>query len=218
MAAERNLAARAHRAADLDDIKDEALSCLGGARHAGVDPDATRGLVGCAVACGATSRETYNAGTGWTGAHPTEDVFLDHVNDIEDEIITQLAEIRRLASETARRLETAEADLDAASDDLAAARSMPVNDPCTGCHGRKETAVADAKAGIADAQRRIRVCEDTAAELEQARRRLEYALARVHAVPGDVAEVYELMHDWRRRHGPQARLADDAREFHTGEA
>ena len=94
---ERQLLARARRLTDLSDIKDAALACLGGARHAGLDPDALHGLVGCAAALGATSLETYTAGEGWTGRHSDERHFLGHVASIEDDIEERLGDTARLA-------------------------------------------------------------------------------------------------------------------------
>ncbi len=83
---EERLRTRARALADLSDIRQDTLACLGAARHAGLDPDALTGLVGCAAALGATSIETYTAGDGWTGRHADERHFLGHVASIEDDI------------------------------------------------------------------------------------------------------------------------------------
>jgi hypothetical protein len=73
---ERRLLARARELADLDDLRDDTLACLGAARHAGLDPNALTGLVGCAAALGASGTATYTAGDDWTGTHADERHFL----------------------------------------------------------------------------------------------------------------------------------------------
>ena len=147
---ERQLLARARRLTDLSDIKDAALACLGGARHAGLDPDALHGLVGCAAWLGATSLETYTAGEGWTGRHSDERHFLAHVSSIEDDIDERLGDTARLARQTGTALETARADLETARRQLAAARAMPIGEPCDGCHARQDAAISAAEALIAE--------------------------------------------------------------------
>ena len=198
---ERRLLARARALTDLSELKHDTLSCLGAARHAGLDPDALHGLVGCAAALGADAIETYTAGEGWTGRHANERDFLGHVASIEDDIEERLGEAARLARETGAALETARDDLEAARRQLAAARAMPVKDRCDGCHGRRDAAVAAAKALIAECQTRISICEDIDRALTALRQHLERATARIRAVPADLGETYESVYRLIRRGG-----------------
>ena len=107
---EERLRTRARALADLYDIRQDTLACLGAARHAGLDPDALTGLVGCAAALGANSIETYTAGDGWTGRHASERHFLGHVASIEDDIEDRYIYAGRLDTETGTALETARED------------------------------------------------------------------------------------------------------------
>jgi len=198
---ERQLLARAHRLLDLSDLRHDTLSCLGGARHAGLDPEALAGLVGCAAALGATSTGTYSAGDGWTGRHADERAFLGHVASIEDEIEERLGDTVRLARETAAALEEAREDLRSARAQLAAARVMPVKEDCDGCHGVKAAAIAAAEALIAECESRASICADIGQALGVLRQRLERARTRLRAVPSDLGETYESVYNLIRRGG-----------------
>ena len=198
---ERQLLARARRLTDLSDIKDAALACLGGARHAGLDPDALHGLVGCAAWLGATSIETYTAGDGWTGRHADERHFLGHVASIEDDIEERLGDTARLARQAEAALEAARDDLETARRQLAAARAMPTGEPCDGCHARRDAAIAAAEALITDCETRIGICEDIGQALTVLRQHLERARARIRAVPADLGETYEAVYRLIRRGG-----------------
>ena len=184
---ERRLLAQARELADLSDLTDTTLQCLGAARHAGLDPDALSGLVGCAATLGADSTATYSAGDGWTGRHPDERAFLTHVSDIEDGIEEHLGAVARLGREVSAAWATACEDLDAA-------RAMPLLEDCDGCHGRRDAA-------IADAETRISLCETAGRILQVLRRRLLYARARIRAVPADLGETYESVYNLIRRGG-----------------
>lgn len=211
---ERQLLARARRLTDLSDIKDAALACLGGARHAGLDPDALHGLVGCAAALGATSLQTYTAGEGWTGRHTDERHFLGHVASIEDDIEERLGDTARLARQIEAALPAAREDLETARHQLAAARAMPVKDRCDGCHARRAAAIAAAEALITDCETRIGMCEDIGQALTVLRQHLERARARIRAVPADLGETYESVYNLIRRGG---RMPFEGR-WMTGEA
>lgn len=212
---ERRLLARARELADLSDIKHAALACLGAARHAGLDPGALHGLVGCAMWLGATSLETYSAGEGWDAAHADERYFLAHVSSIEDDIeerlhaVTQLGRQAAAATDAAREdLEAARAQLAAARRQLAAARAMPVHSRCDGCHARRAAAIRAAEAAIAAAEERIRecelridICERITTAMDELAKRLRYALARLRAVPSDLGETYESVYNLIRSGG-----------------
>ena len=198
---ERRLLVRARELTELDDLTDAALSCLGAARHAGLDPEAITGLVGCAAALGADSTATYSAGDGWTGRHADERAFLTHVSDIEDGIEEHLGAVARLAREVTTALDAALEDLEDARDQQDAARAMPVHEDCDGCHGRRSTAIDAARALIADCETRAGICEDIAPVLDTLARRLRHALARIRAVPADLGETYESVYNLLRAGG-----------------
>jgi hypothetical protein len=212
---ERQLAARARELADLDEIRDGTLTCLGAARHAGLDPDALAGLVGCAAALGASATATYTAGTGWSGTHTDERAFLSHIANIDDDLDERLSALGRLRDETAAALGTARGDLDDARDQLAAARrqltaaqAMTTRHTCDGCHQNKAAAISAAHAAIGAAeqlirecQTRIGICEQTIQAAEAAGRRLWHAQARLNAVPHDLGETYESVYQLIRRGG-----------------
>ena len=198
---ERRLLARARALTDLSELSGSTLTCLGAARHAGLDPDALHGLVGCAAWLGATSLETYTAGEGWTGRHSDERHFLGHVSSIEDDIEERLGDAARLGREVSAALDVARADLDDARDQLAAAEAMPLHEECDGCHARRDAAIAAAEALIRECQTRISICEDIERALHVLRQHLERARARIRAVPADLGETYESVYRLIRRGG-----------------
>jgi len=65
--------------------------------------------------------------------------------------------------------------------------AIPVKDPCDGCHSVKEAA-------IADALRRIGLCEAAAEILTPLTERLRAALSHLQQVPADLGEAYELVY------------------------
>jgi hypothetical protein len=97
---------------------------------------------------------------------------------------------------------------DVARDDLAQARlalaaayALPVKDRCDGCHEIKQAAITAAETAIADAQRRIGLCEATAEILDPLAQRLAAALSRLRQVPADLGEVYQLVYEFIRKGG-----------------
>jgi hypothetical protein len=212
---ERRLLARARELADLSEIKYAALACLGAARHAGLDPEALHGLVGCAMWLGATSLETYTAGQVWDAAHADDVHFLAHVAIIEDDIEERLHAVTQLGRQAAAALDAAREDLEAARGQLAAARrqlaaahAMPVHERCDGCHSRRAAAIAAAERAIAAAEERIRECEIRIDICDRVTRaatdlvtRLRHALTRLRAVPTDLGETYESVYNLVRRGG-----------------
>jgi hypothetical protein len=212
---ERRLLARARELADLDEIRDDTLSCLGAARHAGLDPTALAGLVGCAAALGASATATYTAGTGWSGTHADERAFLGHIASTDADIDERLSALGRLRNQATAALATAHSDLDDARDQLAGARrqlaaaqAMTTRHPCDGCHPGKAAAISAAQAAIGAAQQLIRdcqirigVCEQTIQAIDAAGRRLWHAQARLNAVPHDLGETYESVYNLIRRGG-----------------
>ena len=198
---EQRLLAQARELTDLSDLADATLQCLGAGRHAGLDPDALTGLVGCAAALGADSTATYSAGDGWTGRHADERAFLTHVADIEDGIEEHLSATARLTREVTAALDTAHEDLEAASYQLTAAHTMPTGEPCDGCHGHRDAAITAAEELIDECGIRIGMCEDIGYTLGALAGRLRHALARLRAVPSDLGETYESVYNLIRSGG-----------------
>jgi len=184
---ERQLLARARGLADLGELTETVTGILGGARRAGLDPAALGGLVGAAAALGAAGIKVYAAGRGPGTRYADEREFLGALADAEDGIAERLKAAGRLHDQ-------AVAALDSALDALDAARAMRTGEPCDGCHGRKAAAIADAEA-------RVRLCEDAIEILEPLTARLRHALARIRAVPSDLGETYESVYNLIRRGG-----------------
>lgn len=212
---ERQLLARARELADLADLRDDTLACLGAARHAGLDPDALAGLVGAAAALGATATATYTAGDGWTGTHPSERHFLAHVASIDDDLDEHTAALTRLGRQASAALDAAREDLDDvrgqltdARRALTAARALPTHDPCDGCHQQQASAVTAAQTAIRTAQETVRecqirtgICGDITGAVPVLLRRLRHTQARLQSVPADLGETYESVYDLLRRGG-----------------
>ena len=180
---ERQLLARARGLADLGELAEGVTAILGGARRAGLDPDALGGLIGAAAALGAPGITVYAAGKGPGTRHADEREFLGALADAEDDIAERLKAAGRLHDQAVTAL-----------DALEAARAMRAGEPCDGCHGRKAAAIAEAEA-------RVRLCEDAIEILVPLEARLRHALARIRAVPGDLGETYESVYSLIRRGG-----------------
>lgn len=184
---ERQLLARARELADLGEVTEGVTATLGGARRAGLDPDALGGLIGAAAALGTTGVTVYAAGKGPGGRYDGEGEFLGALADAEDDIAERLKAAGRLHDQAITAL-------DSALDALEAARGMHTKEKCDGCHGRKAAAIADAEA-------RVRLCEDAIEILVPLEARLRHALARIRAVPSDLGETYESVYNLIRRGG-----------------
>jgi hypothetical protein len=105
----------------------------------------------------------------------------------EDDLRERLLEVQQLQEQVM-------AALDAARAALEAAYAMPVKDECDGCHGAREAA-------IAEALRRIGLCDAAVEILETLAARLQAGLGRLSQVPQDLGEVYELVYSFIRRGG-----------------
>lgn len=197
---ELQLLARAQELADLEEMAATVTDILGGARNAGLDPDALGGLVGAAIALGADSAGVYAAGKG-TGRYADEREFLTDVTDAEDEIAERLGATGNLWNRTVDAIEAATRDLREARRQLAAALAMPTRKPCDGCHAARAAAIDAAREEIADANERIAVCQSALEVLGELITKLRYALARIRAVPSDLGETYESVYTLIRRGG-----------------
>ncbi len=174
---ERQLLARARELADLGELAEEVTGMLGGARRAGLDPDALGALVGTAAALCAAGITVYAAGKGTGTRYAGEREFLGDLADAEDDIAERLKAAGRLHDQAVTAL-------DSALDALEAARAMHTKEKCDGCHGQKAAAIAAAEA-------RVGLCEDAIEILVPLEARLRHALARIRAVPSDLGETYE---------------------------
>jgi len=191
---ERQLLARVRELADLGELAEEVRNILGGARRAGLDPDALGGLVGAAAVLGA-------AGRGPGVRYASERDFLSALADAEDDIAERLRTAVNLRDQATAALDAALDALDAGRQALAAARAMPTRDKCDGCHDAKAAALDAAEAAIADAQERASLCEAAIDVLDPLITRLRHALARLRAVPSDLGETYESVYNLIRRGG-----------------
>ncbi len=200
---ERRLLARAEELDETSEIAETVTGVLGGARAARLDPDALGGLTGAALALGEDSRAVYTAGSrGRAAARFADDrEFVGAVADAEDDIAGRLQAAGSLSTETAAALRTARAGVAAASRQLAAARAMPVADPCRGCHAARAAAITAAEARVRDCRERAGLCEAALDVLGPLAARLRHALARIRAVPADLGETYESVYRLLRRGG-----------------
>jgi cytochrome c556 len=188
---EGQLLTRAEVLEDVDEPVRAVTAVLAGAQGAGVDPAAVAGLAAAARALDPGASTGYDAGSKQdrrpSGGYRSDGEFLEAVSEAEDDVREQLREVQQLQEQVT-------AALDAAQAALAAAYAMPVKDECDGCHGAKEAA-------IADALRRIKLCEAAAEVLDPLTHRLQAALGRLQQVPQDLGEVYELVYQFIRNGG-----------------
>jgi hypothetical protein len=180
---EARLLARAAERDETSELAGQVTGILGGARAAGLDPDALRGLTGAAIALGGNHVAIVTASAG--PRFPSEREFASAVVDAEDEIISRLRAAQRLRAETVAALAAARAA-------LTAAHAMPAETD-------KQRAARDA--AIAAAQTRIALCEEALGILGPLAARLRHALNRIRAVPSDVGETYESVYRLLRRGG-----------------
>ncbi len=188
---EEQLLARAEVLEDTGELVQAVTAVLAGAQAAGVDPAAAASLASAARPLDPGASTGYDAGRRTDrrpgGGYRSDGEFLEAASQAEDDVRERLREAGRLR-------ETLAAAADAAQAALAAAYAMPVKERCDGCHGAKEAA-------IADALRRIRLCEAAAEVLEPLAQRLQAASGRLQQVPRDLGEVYELVYEFIRKGG-----------------
>jgi hypothetical protein len=151
------------------------------------------------------------------------------LSDAEDQVREHLREVTELRAQVAlaldhaqRDLGQARCDLDAARAALAGAYAMSTRQPCDGCHSARAAAIAaaqaaDAGAGarMADAGRRVGICEAAADILDSLAERPARALAQLRTVPQDLGEVYELIYEFVRAGGKLPRYARWIQGAHT---
>ena len=176
---EASLLARARdladEAAELGDAV--AVTILGGARAAGLDPDAYAPLTGAALALGADRVSVYRAGAP---ACPSDAAFLAAVADAEDDARDLLTAAGALAETVTAALDAALADADDAADAAEAAEDDKDDH---------------------DAAERAALCEETLGVLGELETRLRHAIARLQAVPVVLGETYESVYSLIRSGG-----------------
>jgi hypothetical protein len=188
---EETLLARAEVLEDTGDLAQSVTEVLAGAQGAGVDPAAVTSLQAAVRAIDPGAGTGYDAGSKNDrragGGYRSDGEFLEAVSEAEAAVQEQLRETGKLEEQLATAMATAQAD-------LSAAYAMAVRDPCNGCHGTREAA-------ITDALRRIGLCETAAGILDPLTARLQAALGRLHQVPEDLGEAYQLIYEFIRRGG-----------------
>jgi hypothetical protein len=188
---EEQLLTRAETIEDVGELVQAITAILAGAQGAGVDPAAVTSLAGAARALDPGADTRYDAGSK-EDRHPgsgyrSEGAFLEAVGQAEDDVRERLREVQQLQDQVATALDAAQAALDAAY-------AIPVREPCTGCHGVKEAAIADAEG-------RIGLCEAAAEIVNPLAERFRAALGHLRQVPQDLGEVYELVYEFIRKGG-----------------
>jgi hypothetical protein len=193
---EEQLVTRAEMLDDTSALVQAITAVLAGVQGAGADPAAVTSLQGAVRALDPGTETSYDAGSKderRPGAgYRSDGEFLEAVSGAEDDVRDRLREMQQLQEAVAAAMDAAQAALDAAY-------AMGVREPCTGCHGAREAA-------IADALRRIGLCEATAEILDPLAGRLRVALERLRQVPQDLGEVYQLVYEFIRRGGKMPRL------------
>jgi hypothetical protein len=188
---EEQLLTRAEVLEDTGDLVQSVLAVLAGAQGAGVDLAAIAGLAAAARALDPGASTGYEAGSEQDrhpgGGYRSDAEFLEAAAEAEGDTAERLREVENLQEQLA-------AAMDAAQAALKAAHAMPVKDKCDGCHAARAAA-------IADAERRIRLCEATAEILDPLARRLQGALSRLRQVPQDLGEAYTLIYEFVRSGG-----------------
>ena len=188
---EQTLLARAEVLEDAGDLVQSITAVLAGAQEAGADPAAVTSLQDAVRALDPGASTGYDTGSKEDrqpgGGYRSDGEFLEAAAEAEGDALERLREAEQLQEQLAAAMDAAQAALDAAY-------AMPVKDPCDGCHGVKEAA-------IAAALHRIGLCETAAGILDPLAGRLQAALERLRQVPQDLGEVYQLVYEFIRKGG-----------------
>jgi hypothetical protein len=188
---EESLLTRAEVLEDTSDLVQSVTGVLAAAQGAGVDPAAVTSLQATARALDPGAGTAYDAGTKDErrpgSGYRSDGEFLEAVSQAEDDVRDWLRGAEHMQESIAAAMDAAQAALDAAY-------AMPVKDECDSCHDAKEAA-------IQAALHRIQACETAAEILDPVAERLRAALTRLHQVPEDLGEVYELVYEFIRKGG-----------------
>jgi hypothetical protein len=188
---EEQLLARAEVLEDAGELVQAVTAVLAGAQGTGVDPAAVTSLQAATRALDRGAETSYDGGSK-DERHPrsgyrSDGEFLEAVSEAEDDVRDRFREVQQLQEAIVTAMDAAQAALDAAY-------AMPVKDECDGCHGAREAAIQAALS-------RIRLCEASGEILDPVAERLSAALARLHQVPEDLGEVYQLVYEFIRKGG-----------------
>jgi hypothetical protein len=188
---EQALLARAEVLEDAGELVRSITAVLAGAQEAGADPAAVTSLQDAVRALDPGATTGYDAGGKEDrqpgGGYRSDGEFLEAAAEAEGDVLERLREAEQLQEQLAAAMDAAQAALDAAY-------AMPVKEPCDGCHGIKEAA-------IAAALHRIGLCETAAGILDPLTGRLRVTLERLRQVPQDLGEVYQLVYEFIRKGG-----------------
>jgi hypothetical protein len=171
-------------ASGAGEIGEDAALIVAAAWRARVDPRATDGLAGAALALWATPSSLVRGG-GQPLPHDRE--MITRAGDLETDTASLLKRARETFDGAAEAHEAACLAAAAAAAQAAAARN-------------REEASAAASA-LAEAQRQIADCEAALEMLQDAGQRLRYAAACLARVPDDLAETYDVCYSHIRRGG-----------------
>ena len=192
-----------------DAIREPGFACAAvnaSAWCARVDPEATRGLVGAALAltsCG--------AGTAlWSAAAPCPDdaALLASAAELEGAVAELLGHARAMAEACRQALDAAYAAAAAAGAAIAAAQAQLAAAGNARAAGAAESALAAAEAAMAAARAEIADCEAALEIIDETGTRLAHALNCLRKVPDDLAGTYEV---------PYGHIRDGGKLPHYGE-
>jgi len=198
-----------------DAIREPGFACAAvnaSAWCARVDPEATRGLVGAALAL--TSGDAGKA--LWSAADPCPDdaTLLASAAELEGAVAELLEHARGMAATCREALEAAYAAAAAAQAAIAAAQAQLASAGNARAAAAAESALGAAQAALSAAQAQIADCEAALEILDETVTRLAHALNCLRKVPGDLESTYE---------EPYAHIRDGGKlpyegEFLTGTA
>lgn len=154
-----------------------------------VDPEATRGLIGAALAL--TSGDAGKA--LWSAADPCPDdaALLTSAAELEGAVAELLGHARRLAAACRESLKAAYCAAAAAQAGIAAAQAQLAGAGNTQA-AAAESALGSAQAALSAAQAEIADCEAALEVIDEAVTRLAHALNCLRKVPDDLASTYEV--------------------------
>jgi hypothetical protein len=197
MAEEDTALTRAEQLTGLDELTCAMGELIDGMQRAGAGHASVTSLLaahaalgGGAVGYNPGSRTDRQPGAGYG----SDSEFLDALHDVTGQVREREREVARLAGWFEAAAGNLGEERDDAARDLQAAYTMPVSNPCTGCHGARETEIARAGQALAEVERRIRVVQDALDLLGEPAMQLDQALAQLRQVPHDLGEAYELVY------------------------
>lgn len=206
------LLARAEELADTRELAEQVMIILGRARSSRVDQDALGGLVRAIKLLGGDGgRAVRTAARGHGQRFANDRAMFTAIDDAADACAERDQAVRQLAKQVREALRRAHDDLDEAHEELEAARAMPVDDPCDGCHEDRAEAIAGAEEHIREAEHRIEVLEEARDKLDEVH--AGEAAYQLETVADDYVDLYASVLDLVRA-DPQA--MPESGDFITG--